>query len=254
MDFKNIVFSIQDKTAVIGIDRPKAYNALNKQVIDELDSAIEAVSADPAIRALILRSEKHFAAGADIKAMIEMNPEAARGFSFGKTFSKIENLGVPTIAAISGYALGGGLELALLCDFRIAGPDAKLGLPEIKLGIFPGAGGTQRLPRLIGISRAKELIFQGTMIDAEKALQYGLIGEIAEDPMAAALSLAGDLASRAPIALKLAKKCINSAFNMDLQSGLEWEKMSWSSLYATSDQKEGMRAFAEKREPKFRGE
>jgi enoyl-CoA hydratase len=253
MDFENIVFSKNNKTALIAVARPKAYNALNKQVIDELDHAIGAISADPTIRAVIIGSEKNFAAGADIKEMIEMDPKAARDFSFQKTFSRIENLAIPTIAAISGYALGGGLELALVCDIRIAGPDAKLGLPEINLGIFPGAGGTQRLPRLIGMSRAKQMIFMGNMIDSTKALQYGLISEIADDPMAAALALAEELSSKAPIALKLAKKCINATSNTNLPSGLDLEEMSWSSLYATSDQKEGMRAFAEKRAPKFSG-
>jgi enoyl-CoA hydratase len=254
MEYKNVKFSIKNEIAMISVARPKAYNALNTQVIQELDAAVAAVSIDPAVRAVVIGSEKNFAAGADIKEMIEMDPIAARAFSFQKTFLLIENLDVPTIAAISGYALGGGLELALVCDIRIAGPDAKLGFPEINLGIFPGAGGTQRLPRLIGISRSKEMIFKGDIIDADKALEYGLISEIAENPLEAALKLAETLAAKAQIALKLAKKSINTVSNTNLQTGLDLEEMSWSSLYATNDQKEGMRAFAEKRKPKFMGE
>jgi enoyl-CoA hydratase/carnithine racemase len=253
MDYKNIIFTIKNKTAIISFARPKAYNALNKEVIDELDEAIDTISRDPSIHVAILGSEKNFAAGADIKEMIEMDPITARNFSFQKTFSKIENLSIPTIAAISGYALGGGLEMALVCDFRIAGTDAKMGFPEINLGIFPGAGGTQRLTRLIGSSLAKQMILRGYTVDSKKALEYGLISEIAENPMDASLSLAEELSSKAPIALRLAKKCINAALNSNLQNGLEFEEMSWSSLYATYDQKEGMRAFAEKRKPVFEG-
>ncbi len=254
MDFENIHLSIIDKVALLKLNRPNAMNALNSKLIEELDHAIEAISADPAIRALVISGEGNFAAGADIKEMIEMNPEEAKGFAFTKTFAKIENLMIPTIAAISGFALGGGLELALVCDMRIAGTDAKLGLPEINLGIIPGAGGTQRLPRLIGISRAKELIFKGAIIDSSRALQYGLINEIVENPLERALKLAEKLALKPPIAMKTAKKCIAMTSMIDLQSGIEFEGIAWSSLYATGDQKEGMRAFAEKRAPKFTGE
>lgn len=251
MNFKNITFSIDNEVAVITVNRPKVMNALNKDTIKELDAAVEAIAADPKVRALVIASDKHFAAGADIKAMIEMNPEEAKSFAFTKTFLKLENLVIPTIAAICGYALGGGLELALVCDMRIASPDAQLGLPEINLGIIPGAGGTQRLPRLIGSSRAKELIFQGAIIDAVKALQYGLINEIAEDPLEAALKLAKKFALKAPLAIKAAKQCIRMTAKVDLRSGIEYEEAAWSSLYATQDQKEGMRAFVEKRKPVF---
>lgn len=254
MDFKNIHLSVIGKVAVLELKRPKALNALNSKVIEELDHAVEAISVDPAIRALVINGDGNFAAGADIKEMIEINPEQAKAFAFTKTFAKIENLTKPSIAAISGFALGGGLELALVCDLRIAAADAKLGLPEINLGIIPGAGGTQRLPRLIGISRAKELIFQGAIIDSSKALQYGLIHEIAENPLDAALKLAEKLALKPPIAMKMAKKCIDMTSKLDLQSGIEFEGIAWSSLYATRDQKEGMRAFAEKRAPNFTGE
>jgi len=254
MNFEKILFSVKDKTAVITINRPKALNALNSEVIAELDAVVQIVEANPQIRVVVIGSDKNFAAGADIKAMIEMNPEQARAFGFTPTFNKLENLSKPTIAAISGYALGGGLELALVCDLRIAAPDAKLGLPEINLGIIPGAGGTQRLPRLIGASRAKELVFQGSIIDASKALQFGLVNEIAENPLEAALKLAEKIAGKAPLALKAAKQCIAMTAKTDIRAGLEYEEVAWSSLYATKDQKEGMRAFAEKRKPSFTGE
>jgi enoyl-CoA hydratase len=235
------------------LNRPGAMNALNALLVKELDEAIEIVAADSAIRAAIISGDKNFAAGADIKDMVELNPEQAKTFVFNKTFSKIENLSIPTIAAISGYALGGGLELAMVCDLRIAGPDAKLGLPEINLGIFPGAGGTQRLPRLVGVSRAKELIFQGVILDAEKAHQYGLVNEISENPLERALKLAEKLAAKAPIALKLAKKAISLSPDVSLSSGLELETLAWGSLFATEDQREGMKAFIEKRKATFKG-
>lgn len=254
MKFESIIFSVKDKTAILNINRPKALNALNSKVIEELDAAIQLIAVDPKIRAVVIGSDNNFAAGADIKEMIEMNPEQARAFGFTPTFNKLENLMKPTIAAISGYALGGGLELALICDLRIASPDAKMGLPEINLGIIPGAGGTQRLPRLIGASRAKELIFQGTIIDANKALQYGLINEIADNPMEAAMKLAEKIASKAPLAISAAKQCIQMTSKTDIRSGLEFEEITWSRLYATKDQKEGMRSFSEKRKPKFTGE
>jgi enoyl-CoA hydratase/carnithine racemase len=254
MKFENILLSVNNETAVLTFNRPQSLNALNKQVIEELDEVIRAIAADPKIRAVVIGSDKHFAAGADIKEMIEMNPEQARGFAFTRTFEKIENLIKPTIAAISGYALGGGLELALVCDIRIASPDAKLGFPEINLGIIPGAGGTQRLPRLIGASRAKELIFQGVIIDSNKALQYGLINEIAENPLEAAMKMAKKLTLKPPLAIKAAKQCIQMTSKVDIRSGIEFEELAWSSLYATKDQKEGMRAFVEKRKPDFIGD
>jgi len=253
MDFKNIQFSVSGKAAFLKINRPKALNALNTDVVKELDEAIEHIAADAAISAVVIAADKHFAAGADIKEMIEMNPQQAKGFAFNPTFAKIENLLKPTVAAISGYALGGGLELALVCDLRIASPDAKFGFPEINLGIIPGAGGTQRLPRLIGASRAKELIYQGIIIDAAKALQYGLVNEIAEDPLEMATKLAEKLALKAPLAVQAAKQCIQMTSRIDLSSGIEYEEVIWSRLYATEDQKEGMRAFAEKRKPVFKG-
>jgi enoyl-CoA hydratase len=254
MNFETIRFSVNGKIALLKINRPQAKNALNAQVIRELDTAVESVSADTSIRVLVIDSEENFAAGADIKEMMDMGPEEARRFCFHRTYAKIENLPIPTIAAMSGYALGGGLELALVCDIRIASPNAVVGLPEINLGIFPGAGGTQRLPRLIGVSRAKEMIFQGKLVKADQALHYGLINEIADNPIETALKLADKLSNAPPVAIKFVKQCLNAVFTMDLQSGIALEELAWSGLYATKDQKEGMRAFVEKRKPNFTGE
>lgn len=253
MDFETIEFTVNGKVAHIRFNRPAAKNALNSTLIQELDAAVEFVSANSSIRVLVIGSEGNFAAGADIKEMMDMGPEEARGFCFNKTYGKIERLSIPTIAAMTGYALGGGLELALVCDIRISSPDAVVGLPEINLGIFPGAGGTQRLPRLIGVSRAKEMIFQGRLVKAEQALQYGLINEIAENPIETALKLADKLSNAPPVAIKFAKQCLNAVFTMDLKSGMALEELAWSGLYATKDQKEGMKAFAEKRKPNFIG-
>lgn len=254
MQFENIIVKVEDQIATITLNRPAVMNALNKDMVNELDQAAENIAANPDIKALIITGEKNFAAGADITSMVELNPEQARAFSFKDTFTKIENLTMPVIAAMDGYALGGGLELALTCDLRIATPAARFGLPEINVGIFPGAGGTQRLPRLIGVSRAKDMIYLGKMIDAPMALNYGLINQIVEaDLQAEALSLARRLAKKPAVALKLVKQTVNYGTGVDLKTGMEFEALAWGNLFATADQKEGMKAFMEKRKPEFSG-
>jgi len=253
MNYENIQFAVSGTTAVVMLNRPKAMNALNRALVDELDHAVEQIAKDPAISAVVLSGEKNFAAGADITSMVEMDPEAAKAFAFTPTYQKIEDLPKPTIAAISGFALGGGLELALACDIRIAGSDAKLAFPEINIGIFPGAGGTQRLPRLVGPARAKELIFLGTTLDAQKALAYGLVNSIADDPLDAAMKMAVKLAGKPAVALARAKECINLTAESHLRQGLRTEAEKWGSLFTTADQKEGMRAFLEKRKPVYTG-
>lgn len=254
MEYKNIIISIEDGIALIKLNRPKALNALSKEMVNELDQAFADMENDPDVRAVVITGDKNFAAGADIVDMVNMNPEQARAFSFRHTFGRIEQFPKPVIAAMPGFALGGGLELALVCDWRIAGPDARLGLPEINLGIFPGAGGTLRLPRLIGMTRAKQMIFSGAMINAQQALEWGLVNAIAEDPLEEAMKVARMLAAKAPVALKLAKQCVNLAFDTDMANGVEFEALAWSSTFATRDQKEGMQAFLEKRKPNFTGE
>ncbi|HOD71622.1 MAG TPA: enoyl-CoA hydratase-related protein [Deltaproteobacteria bacterium] len=247
--------SVENGIATITIDRPDVLNALNRDLVTELGSLIDELTADRTIRALIITGTgKNFAAGADIANMVELAPSEARAFSFSGVFDKIEGLPIPVFAAIQGYALGGGLELALACDFRICSTTAKLGLPEIKLGIMPGAGGTQRLPKLIGLSRAREMIYFGTIIDAEKALQWGLCDRVVDgDPAEHAKSMAEKLLEKSPIALEAAKKSVNFVNDADMASGIAYEAVVWADLFSTADQKEGMRAFLEKRKPNFTG-
>ncbi|MBQ4340660.1 MAG: enoyl-CoA hydratase/isomerase family protein [Firmicutes bacterium] len=247
---------LYEKVGVIGvlkINRPKAFNALSREVVDLIDEKLEIIKADEEVRALIVTSDGNFAAGADIVAMVELGPEEARKFLFSETFNKLENLGIPTIAAICGYALGGGLELALTCDFRIASEDAKVGLPEITLGIMPGAGGTIRLPRLIGEAKAKEMIMLGGQIKADEALRVGLVSKVVpkEELFDEAMKLAEKLATRPKLALKAAKESIN--YGKAQAAAIDNEADIWSSLFATQDQKEGMRAFVDKRKPQYVG-
>lgn len=254
MEHRFIKASIKDGVGLIELDRPRELNALNRAMVEEIGAVCQDFALDPVVRVLVITGEQHFAAGADIGNMVNLTPEQADSFSFRHVMAGIENLPKPVIAAIKGYALGGGLELALACDLRIASPSASFGLPEIKLGIFPGAGGTIRLPRLIGPSRAKMMIYTGKIINAEKALNWGLIDGVEENPLTVALQLADEIKARAPIALKLAKKCVNMAFDVDASSGIEQEALAWQCTFATVDQKEGMQAFIEKRPPVFRGE
>jgi enoyl-CoA hydratase/carnithine racemase len=205
---------------------------------------------------LVLGSINNFAAGADIKDMVDCTEEQAKSFSFSKTFQKISNLKIPTIAAIDGYALGGGLELALTCDFRIATRGAKMGFPEINLGIMPGAGGTIRAPRLVGESRAKELILLGDIIDADKAEAVGLVNKVTEKEMLmeTVFKWAEKLCKKAPIAVTVAKNTIDKGLGeLDIEDAINIEAESWSKLFSTYDQKEGMLAFIEKRKPVYKG-
>jgi enoyl-CoA hydratase len=252
MSFEFIDVKVEEGIAVVSLNRPKALNALNKGMVLELDRVFDEMAVDPLVKAVVITGEKNFAAGADISNMLTLSPEEAKEFSFRHTFNKIEDLPKPVIAAISGFALGGGLELALACDIRIAAPDAKLGFPEINLGIFPGAGGTQRLPRLIGPLWAKQMMYTGDIIPAGKAAEYGLV-DLAENPLEEALKLAGKLAAKAPVALKLVKQCINLAADVDQKKGVEFEAVAWASTFATEDQREGMKAFTEKRKAVFKG-
>ncbi|HWQ80313.1 MAG TPA: enoyl-CoA hydratase-related protein, partial [Anaerovoracaceae bacterium] len=228
---------------------------LNDEVIRRIDAYIEEITGNGNIRCLIFHSKKNFAAGADIISMVDCNEEEARAFSASPTFSKIEQLSIPTIAAIEGYALGGGLELALACDLRIAADSAKMGFPEITLGIMPGAGGTIRAPRIIGEAFAKELIFTGKIISAERAAAMGLVNRVApeEETLSEALKIAEKIARSAPYAMTVAKKTIRAgAEEPDYEKGLRLELDNWVKLFNTEDQKEGMRAFMEKRKPEFK--
>lgn len=242
--------------AVIRIDRPPA-NALARQVSLELSEAAAAVASDDAIRAVVLwGGERIFAAGADIKAMVEYGPDeiASDVGALERACRDLEAIPKITIAAINGFALGGGLEVALACDVRFAAQDAQLGLPEIKLGIIPGSGGTQRLPRQIGLARARELILTGRSVNADEAQALGLVDGVA--PAGEAFTLAFDGASRyaaGPTQAYAAAKRALAAADRPLAEGLEVEREAFVPLFATRDQEEGMRAFLDKREPGFEG-
>ena len=240
--------------AILSVDRPEALNALSREIVDEMDGYIEEVKKDADIRCLILYSEKNFAAGADIKAMAVCDEEGAKAFCFSPVYDKIAELEIPTIAAIEGYALGGGMELALTADIRIAGKSAKMGFPEVTLGIFPGAGGTIRAPKLVGPAFAKELIFSGDAVNAERALQMGLVNRVVDDAevLEEAKKLAGRIAKRGPVAVRMVKDVITRGLEEpDVKKGTAMEAEQWAKLFNTYDQKEGMKAFMEKRKPVF---
>src|ERR1700761_7057472 len=235
--------------ATIRLDRPKM-NALNGQVQSEIGAAAAEVSADPAVHAVILYGgERIFAAGADVKEMSEAGPgrimELAAGIQ--TAFKAVAHIPKPVVAAITGYALGGGLELALCADFRVMGENAQVGQPEILLGIIPGAGGTQRLPRLVGPSKAKELIFTGRHVAADEALAIGLADKVVPDAEVyqAARDLVAQYTAGPALALRAAKQAVNHGLEVDLATGLEIERLHFASLFATEDQKSGMRSFIE---------
>lgn len=251
MDF--IKLELEGPAAIITIDRPKALNALSKQVLTELGEAIGHVSANKAVRALIVTGSgtKAFVAGADIAEMVNFSDLDAMAFGeLGhRVFGLLENLNIPVIAAVNGVALGGGTELALACDFIYASEDAKFGLPEVSLGVIPGFGGTQRLSRLVGQARAKEMIFTGEAIDAQKAKQIGLVLEVfpAADLLNHCKKVAGTIATRGQQAVAQAKHVIDSGLARPLNEGNAIERNGFAQLFGTTDQKESMAAFVAKR-------
>ncbi len=257
MDF--VKLELDGSVATITIDRPKALNALNPQVLSELAEAIAQVAADPALRALILTGagEKAFVAGADIAAMAAFSMEDAQAFgALGhRVLDSLEALGVPVIAAVNGFALGGGSELALACDLIYASEKAKFGLPEVTLGVIPGFGGTQRLTRLVGRARARELIFTGELIDAAKAKEVGLALEVLapEQLLPHCRKVAATIAKRGPLAVAKAKQVINAGVELSLVKGNELEQRAFADLFGSEDQKEGMAAFLAKRPAEFKG-
>ncbi len=245
-----------ERVAVITLHRPQQLNALNDQLMDELGAALKAFDADPALGCCILcGSDKAFAAGADIAAMAQYSfADAYRGDYIGRNWETIRTIRKPVIAAVSGYALGGGCELAMLCDFIIAADNAQFGQPEIKLGVMPGAGGTQRLPRAVGKAKAMDLVLTGRMMDAAEAERAGLVSrvvplaQLAESALAAALQIA----SFSQIAVMAAKESLNRAFESGLADGVVFERRLFHALFATEDQKEGMDAFLHKRPAVFK--
>ncbi|MBS7287986.1 MAG: enoyl-CoA hydratase/isomerase family protein [Candidatus Freyarchaeota archaeon] len=259
MSYKNIIFRKEGKIAKITLNRPDKLNALSPELIGELEKVIEEVKSDRDVRVLVITgSGKAFSAGADVGAMVEATPLQAKESSLRghRVFRMLEELDIPVIAAINGYALGGGCELALACDIRIASEKAWLGQPEINLGIIPGWGGCIRLPRMVGVAKAMEIILTGERISAQEALQAGLVNKVVpEDKLEATVNeLAEKLASKPPIAVKLAKNVIRKGLECDLEAGIGLENSAFSLCFATKDQKEGMKAFLEKRQPQFKGE
>ncbi|ACB85449.1 enoyl-CoA hydratase-related protein [Natranaerobius thermophilus] len=247
-----------DSVALLKINRPKALNALNVEVLKELYNELQEIEKDETVKCVIITGsgEKAFVGGADIGSMKDMDTVEARKFSeFGnEVMTYIENLKIPVIAAINGYALGGGLELALSADIRIASENAKFGTPEINLGIFPGFGGTQRLPKIVGLHKAKELIFTGEIITAEDAKEANLINKVVkqEELMEVVTKMASKIASKSSIPLKLAKQVINRGYEEPIETGSLMETSSFSVCFSTEDQKEGMEAFLENRKPTFK--
>ncbi|MBX6377045.1 MAG: enoyl-CoA hydratase/isomerase family protein [Clostridia bacterium] len=246
-------------TAVVVIDRQDALNAFNRDVLQELRDVLVALAEDGELRAVIVTGagERAFAAGADIKAMADMGPEEALAFSrLGhEVMRRVETLPVPVIAAVNGVALGGGCELALACDFRIASERARFGLPEVGLGLLPGWGGTQRLARLVGPGWARQMTFTGEPVTAAQALAIGLVNEVVppEQLLSRVRAIAASIAARGPVAVRRAKEAMVRGADMDLESGTALEAALFAILFATEDSREGIRAFLEKRAPVFRG-
>lgn len=257
MEYKNLLLKKEGNVCFLSINRPKALNALNTQVLEELKIAIDEVEKDQDIYVLIITGEgKAFVAGADIVEMKDKNAAEARVFAkLGiEVFRKMELMEKPVIAAVNGFALGGGCELAMSADIRIAGEKAKFGQPEVGLGITPGFAGTQRLSRLVGIPKAKELIFTADVINAQEAERIGLVNKVVpqDELMNVALELANKIASKGQLAVRYSKAAINRGIETDIETGMAIEKDLFGLCFATEDQKEGMNAFVEKRAPIFK--
>jgi len=256
MEFIKVNPSHEPHIALIELNRPKELNALNLQLMQELKEALRELDNDSNVRVIILTgNERSFAAGADIKQMAGKTAIDMFDIDQFSTWDQIRKTRKPLIAAVSGFALGGGCELAMTCDMIIASETAKFGQPEIKIGVMPGAGGTQRLTRAVGKAKAMEMVLTGDFIDAEEAKAYGLVNRVVpvEMYMHEALSLAKRIAAMSPVAAKLAKESVNRAYETHLDEGLHFERKNFYLTFASEDQKEGMNAFVEKRKPAFKG-
>jgi enoyl-CoA hydratase len=261
MSYEFLKLEQQEGIAVLTLNRPATLNSWNQKMRDELREALRELVADDALRVLIVTGEgRAFSAGEDVRGMQGLADLGTRGFrrvarDIHNVFDEIEAIELPVIAAINGVAAGGGLELALSCDFRFAAETAKLGFPENNVGLIPGSGGCSRLVKLVGLSRAKRLVMTGEMLPAARALGMGLVDEVfpGEDLLPRAVEFAHLLAAKAPLALGLAKVVLNASANVDPDTGRQLERLGQSTLKKTEDHAEGARAFAEKRKPKFRG-
>lgn len=258
LKLETVKLDTADRVATLTIDRPEKRNALNSQVRRDMILALAALEPDADIRVVVITGsgERAFVAGADVSEFADRTPIQQRAAMEGRTvFEVVASYPKPTIAAINGFALGGGCELALACDLRIAARSARLGQPEVNLGILPGGGGTQRLPRLVGLGRAMRLILTGELIDAETAERIGLVDEVVDDDALheRTRELATTIAARSPVALKLIKDAIRAAAEMPLSAGLAFERELFVTAFASDDRTEGVTAFLEKRTPDFRG-
>jgi enoyl-CoA hydratase len=246
----------EQRTALVRLNRPEQLNALNAQLMDELCTALEELDRDDAVRAMVVTgNERAFAAGADIGEMANATPVEMLASNRIGQWDRVRRIGKPVIAAVSGWCLGGGCELAMTLDLILAGESARFGQPEIKIGVIPGAGGTQRLTRAIGKSRAMEMILTGEPMDAAEAHARGLVARVVPDGLLVedALALGAQIATKSPVAVRLAKEAVNAAYEMGLTAALAHERRLFYLLFASEDQKEGMAAFLEKREPDFKG-
>ena len=259
MEFKNLIVEKKDGIAILKFNRPKALNALNSETLVELKAAGLALNADKDVRVVIVTGEgKAFVAGADILEMKDLT--ALEGMAFSarghEALATLENMEKPVIAAVNGFALGGGFEVALACDIIYASDKAKVGFPETGLGIHPGFGGTQRTAKLAGLAKAKELIFTAKTIGAAEAYEMGLVNKVVPDDqlMTEVMGLADKICANGPFAVRLAKECVNKSLSLDNKEGLTLEAKDFGLCFATKDQKEGMTAFVEKRKATFKGE
>jgi enoyl-CoA hydratase len=255
-DYQFIKVTVEGLIATIQLNRPEVLNALNLQLMDEVLSALDSLEKDDQVRCVVITgNERAFAAGADIKEMAgASSTEMLQRDQFAR-WDRIRRFKKPLIAAVSGYALGGGNELAMLCDMIVASETAQFGQPEINIGVMPGAGGTQRLTRAVGKAIAMEMVLAGRMLSAREAMQYGLVNRVVpiEVYLTEAKRLAAQIAEKAPISVQLAKDAVLKAFDVPLQEGLHFERKNFYLLFGTEDQKEGMAAFVEKRKPDFKG-
>jgi enoyl-CoA hydratase len=256
MDFIKVTEQHAPFVALVELNRPKELNALNRQLMEELRDSLLQLDKNDQVRVIILTGNEHaFAAGADIKQMADKSAVDMLVIDQFSTWDQIRKTKKPIIAAVSGFALGGGCELAMMCDMIITSESAKFGQPEIKLGTIPGAGGTQRLTKAVGKSKAMELVLSGRFLSAEEAHYYGLVSKVVpvEMYLAEALTLAGEIAAMSPIAVQLAKEAVNRSFETQLDEGLAFERKNFYLTFASADQKEGMSAFIEKRKPLYKG-
>ncbi|MFO1037427.1 MAG: enoyl-CoA hydratase [Geminicoccaceae bacterium] len=254
MSYENILVERRGRVGLITLNRPKALNALNADLIDELEQALAAFGADPEVAAMVITgSEKAFAAGADIKEMAEKDFSEAFTTDFISPWQRISRHKKPIIAAVAGFALGGGCELAMMCDIILAAENARFGQPEINLGTIPGAGGTQRLIRAIGKSKAMEMILTGRMMDAKEAESSGLVTRVVPvaDLVAEAIKIGDAIGAKSQPIVAMAKEAVNAAYENSLGEGLKYERNLFYASFATEDRREGMAAFAEKRPPAF---